>query len=163
MRPAVGTDSEPGEFLLRARVCDPRSIDASAARVAELQRIVEQTSFTREPQMRIVVRGDSGFCRAEFRSTWCEANRAAVRAGHLRETAPPPVQAADVDLCETWCGGQSASTMRSDNGRLDGSEEVLLRSATLNRDCSHDADERVVAKAEQLEKGENPRFVGDAR
>jgi hypothetical protein len=40
--------------------------------VEELQRIVEQIRFAWS-QVRIVVRGDSGFCREEL-MTWCEAN-----------------------------------------------------------------------------------------
>ena len=41
--------------------------------VEELQRIVEQIRCA-WPEVRIVVRGDSGFCREELMA-WCEANR----------------------------------------------------------------------------------------
>src|SRR6202790_3450044 len=60
-----------GEFLLCARL-RPSNIDASAGSVEELQRIVEQIRSA-WPLGRIVVRGDSGFCREELMS-WCEAN-----------------------------------------------------------------------------------------
>src|SRR3979409_141338 len=59
-----------GEFLLCARL-RPSNIDASAGSVAELKRIVEQIRSA-WPQVRIVVRGDSGFCREELMA-WCEA------------------------------------------------------------------------------------------
>jgi hypothetical protein len=61
-----------GEFLLCARL-RPSNIDASAGSVAELKHIVEQIRSA-WPLVRIVVRGDSGFCREEL-MVWCEANR----------------------------------------------------------------------------------------
>src|SRR3989441_13373231 len=59
-----------GEFLLCARL-RPSNIDASAGSVEELKRIVEQIRSA-WPWVRIVVRGDSGFCREELMA-WCEA------------------------------------------------------------------------------------------
>src|SRR5271163_1943674 len=61
-----------GEFLLCARLRSS-NIDASAGSVEELQRIVAQIRSAWS-QVRIVVRGDSGFCREELMA-WCEANR----------------------------------------------------------------------------------------
>ena len=61
-----------GEFLLCARLRSS-NIDASAGSVEELQRIVEQIRSA-WPGVRIVVRGDCGFCREELMA-WCEANR----------------------------------------------------------------------------------------
>jgi hypothetical protein len=61
-----------GEFLLCARLRSS-NIDASEGSVGELQRIVEQIRCA-WPEVRIVVRGDSGFCREELMA-WCEANR----------------------------------------------------------------------------------------
>src|ERR1700745_359251 len=61
-----------GEFLLCARL-RMSNIDASAGSVEELQRIVAQIRSA-WPQVRIVVRGDSGFCREELMA-WCEAHR----------------------------------------------------------------------------------------
>src|SRR6267143_651348 len=59
-----------GEFLLCARL-RPSNIDASAGSVEELKRIVAQIRAA-WPQVRLVVRGDSGFCREELMA-WCEA------------------------------------------------------------------------------------------
>src|SRR6201997_1791577 len=58
-----------GEFLLGARL-RPSNIDASAGSLEELQRIVKQIRAG-WPEVRIVVRGDSGFCREELMA-WCE-------------------------------------------------------------------------------------------
>ena len=49
----------------------PSNIDGAAGSVAELQRIVPQIRGA-WPQVRIIVRGDSGFCREELMA-WCEA------------------------------------------------------------------------------------------
>jgi len=61
-----------GEFLLCARLRSS-NIDAAAGSVEELQRIVAQIRSA-WPQVRMMVRGDSGFCREELMA-WCEANR----------------------------------------------------------------------------------------
>ena len=53
--------------------CELENYDASAGSVEELQRIVEQIRSA-WPQVRLVVRGDSGFCREEL-VAWCEAHR----------------------------------------------------------------------------------------
>jgi hypothetical protein len=60
-----------GEFLLCARL-RPSNIDASEGTVEELERIVGQIRET-WPGVKIVVRGDSGFCRDKI-MTWCEAH-----------------------------------------------------------------------------------------
>jgi hypothetical protein len=46
-------------------------MDASAGSVEELQRIVKQIRAV-WPEVRILVRGDSGFCREEL-MPWCAA------------------------------------------------------------------------------------------
>ena len=60
-----------GEHLLCARL-RPADRDASAGSIDELQRIVGWIR-ARWPKTRIVIRGDSGFCR-EAIMAWCEAN-----------------------------------------------------------------------------------------
>ena len=60
-----------GEHLLCARL-RPSKIDGAAGSDVELERIVAQIR-ARWPQTRIVVRGDSGFCR-EWLMRWCEDN-----------------------------------------------------------------------------------------
>src|SRR5204862_251539 len=46
--------------------------DAAAGSLAEIQRIVAQIRAA-WPQVKMILRGDSGFCRNELMS-WCEAN-----------------------------------------------------------------------------------------
>src|SRR6266446_2137822 len=60
------------QALLCARL-RASNIDASAGSVEELKRIVEQIRSA-WPLVRMVARGDSGFCREELMA-WCEANR----------------------------------------------------------------------------------------
>jgi hypothetical protein len=60
-----------GEHLLCARL-RPSNIDASAGTVEELERIIGRIRSS-WPEVKILVRGDSGFCREKLMS-WCEAN-----------------------------------------------------------------------------------------
>jgi hypothetical protein len=60
-----------GEQLLCARLRQS-SRDAAAGTLAEIKPIVAQIR-TAWPEVRIVIRGDSGFCRNEL-MTWCEDN-----------------------------------------------------------------------------------------
>src|SRR5467141_3433057 len=59
-----------GDHLLGARL-RPSNMDAAAGSLEELQRIVKQIRAV-WPEVRILVRGDSGFCRQELMA-WCEA------------------------------------------------------------------------------------------
>jgi hypothetical protein len=61
-----------GEYLLCARL-RPSNIDASEGTVEELKKIVGQIRNA-WPGVKIVVRGDSGFCRDSI-MTWCEAEK----------------------------------------------------------------------------------------
>ena len=58
-----------GRFLLCAKL-RPSNIDGAAGAVDEVARIVARIR-ARWPKVRIVLRGDSGFCREEL-MTWCE-------------------------------------------------------------------------------------------
>ena len=60
-----------GRHLLAAKL-RPASVDAAAGTVKEVARIVRQIR-ERWPQVRILVRADSGFAREELMA-WCEAN-----------------------------------------------------------------------------------------
>ena len=132
-----------GEFVLCARL-RPSNLDGAKGSVLELERIVQQI---REawPQVRILVRGDSGFCREELLS-WCEANRVDYAIGlaqnvRLRQILAEPMAAAAAQHQAT---GKAARVFTS----------FLYRTKT-----SWSRARRVVAKAEHLDKGANPRFV----
>src|SRR5438477_3610487 len=62
----------PGDQILCARLRSSNS-DAAAGSLAEIQRIVAQIRAA-WPQVKMILRGDSGFCRNELMS-WCEANQ----------------------------------------------------------------------------------------
>jgi hypothetical protein len=70
-----------GEHLLCARL-RPSNQDGAAGSIEELERIVSQIR-KRWPTTRIVIRGDSGFCR-EAIMRWCEENRVNYLLGLAR-------------------------------------------------------------------------------
>jgi hypothetical protein len=132
-----------GEFLLCARLRSS-NIDASAGSLEELQRIVEQIRSA-WPLVRIVVRGDCGFCREELMA-WCEANR----VDYLLGLAKNERLKAEI---ETQLG--EAKAQYQETGRA----ARLFHEFVYQTRESWIRARRVVAKAEHLEKGENPRFV----
>jgi hypothetical protein len=132
-----------GEFLLGARL-RPSNIDASAGSVEELQRIVKQIRAV-WPQVRILVRGDSGFCREELMA-WCEAEHVDYALGLAKNERLK----AEVKKELTKAKRQYRETKRA--ARFFKDFYYQTRKSWSQR-------RRVVAKAEHLEKGENPRFV----
>lgn len=133
-----------GEHLLCARLRTADQ-DASAGSLAEIQRIVRQL---REawPGVRIILRGDSGFCRDELMS-WCEQEGVDyvfgfARNERLRKLIEP--QMVTAALLE-WETGKPARVFT----------EFLYRTTT----GSWSRERRVVAKAEHLADKENARYV----
>jgi hypothetical protein len=132
-----------GEHLLCARL-RPSNIDASAGSREEIERIVQQIR-RRWPKVRIILRADSGFCREEL-MVWCETNDVEyvfgfARNERLRRRIAGPLREAKQEYQRT---GQAA--------RMFVEFFYCTRSSWSRR-------RRVVAKAEHLAKGENPRFV----
>ena len=132
-----------GEFLLCARL-RASNIAASAGSVEELQRIVEQIRSA-WPLVRMVVRGDSGFCREELMA-WCEANRVAYLLGLAKNERLKAAIAQEQ---------KEAHARYQETGRA----ARLFKEFVYQTRKSWSRARRVVAKAEHLEKGENPRFV----
>ena len=132
-----------GEHLLCARL-RPSDIDASAGSVKELDRIVRQIR-SEWPDVRIIIRGDSGFCREPIMS-WCELNDVDYVFGlakneRLKKEIVDQMQQAK----KLYEQSSEASRVYKDF------EYQTLESWSKAR--------RVVGKAEYLPKGENPRFV----
>jgi len=132
-----------GEFLLCARL-RPSNIDASAGAKEELDRIVGRIR-ARWPHVSIVIRGDSGFCRDEI-MTFCENNGVDYVLGLAK----------------------NARLVRAIGGELHRVKAAFERTGAASRifteffyrtKKSWSASRRVVAKAEHLSKGSNPRFV----
>ena len=132
-----------GEFLLCARLRSSNK-DASAGSVEELQRIVAQIRST-WPQVRIVVRGDSGFCREELMA-WCEANRVEYLLGLAKN------ERLKAEIVQEM--GEAKAQYQQTGGAARLFKEFVYQTRE-----SWSRARRVVAKAEHLEKGENPRFV----
>lgn len=132
-----------GEHLLCARL-RPSNQDASAGSIAEVERIVRQIR-RRWPKTQIVLRADSGFCREELMA-WCEKDHVdyvfgLARNARLRRKMARQLRQAKREHQRT---GKAARVFTEFSYRT-------RKSWSLAR--------RVVAKAEYLEKGENPRFV----
>ena len=141
-----------GEHLLCAKL-RPSNIDASAGALDELERIVAQIR-ARWPEVRIVIRGDSGFCREPIMA-WCEANGVDYVLGLARN-------ARLVALVEEALA--QAEALHDETGRP---ARVFVSFAYRTLE-SWSRTRRVVAKAEHLDKGPNPRFIvtsleGEAR
>jgi len=132
-----------GEFLLGARL-RPSNIDASAGSVEELQRIVKQIRAA-WPKVRILVRADSGFCREELMA-WCEAEGVDYVLGLAKNERLK----AQIKKELTKAERQYQETRRAAR---------IFKEFYYKTRKSWSGQRRVVAKAEHLEKGENPRFV----
>ncbi len=132
-----------GEHLLCARL-RPSNRDAAAGSVEELSRVVEQIR-ARWPKTRIIIRGDSGFCR-EALMGWCEHNRVGYVLGLARNARLVRALGAALHEAQTdyLATGEAARRF----------EEFPYRTRK-----SWSRARRVVGKAEHLAKGPNPRFV----
>jgi hypothetical protein len=132
-----------GDHLLCSRL-RPADMDASAGAVKHLQRIVARIRQA-WPEVKVTIRADSGFCR-EAIMTWCEANGVDYVLGLAQNTRLKAMIAAEQEQA------------RQEFERTERPSRVFtdLRYRTL---ASWSRERRVVAKAEHLAKGANPRFV----
>jgi hypothetical protein len=131
------------EFVLCARL-RPSNLDAAQGCVTELERIVGQIRQA-WPQVRITVRGDSGFCREELLS-WCEGQGVDYAIGLAQNSR----------LLETIAGARAQAAAQY--GETGQAARVFCEFSYQTR-TSWSRPRRVIAKAEHLDKGANPRFV----
>lgn len=133
-----------GNQVLRARL-RPTNQDASAGSWKELAPVVER--LRREwPEVKIVVRADSGFCR-EGLMLWCEQNKVDYVLGLARNKTlgglfDRPLEQARVGFKDT---GHAARVF------------VEFSYKTVSKTWSR--WRRVVAKAEHIQGKDNPRFI----
>jgi Transposase DDE domain group 1 len=132
-----------GRHLLVAKLRRANT-DAASGAVEETARIVAQIR-RRWPRVRILLRGDSGFCRDELMA-WCEANRVdyvfgLARNERLEQALTSEVIAATIESLRT---GRAARCFKD------------FRYATRD---SWSRERRVVGKAEVTGGEANPRFV----
>jgi Transposase DDE domain group 1 len=132
-----------GRHLLLAKL-RRSNIDASAGAVEEVARIVTQIR-ARWPKVNILLRTDSGFAREKLMA-WCEAHGVDYVFGLARNERLVSAVADDLMVAEAECWIQGAPARRFAD----------LAWRTLD---SWSRTRRVVAKAEHLPKGSNPRFV----
>lgn len=132
-----------GGHLLCARL-RPSNTDAASGSVQELERIVGRIR-RRWPQARIIVRGDSGFCREDLMG-WCERQGVDYVLGLARNDR----------LVK-----RIAKALRKSASRhvATGRASRRFRAFRYRTRTSWSRTRRVVAKVEWLAKGENPRFV----
>ena len=132
-----------GDQLLGIRLREANQ-DASAGSVEELQRIIGQI---REawPEVRIIVRADSGFCREEL-MRWCEDNAVDYVLGLARN----PRLRSEIDKAMRRASAQALRT---------GRPARVFTEFRYRTNKSWSRKRRVVAKAEAIEGKENPRFV----
>lgn len=133
-----------GEHLLLARL---QTADGDPARdvVEELKRIVARLR-RKWPRARVLVRGDSGFCREELMA-WCEA------AGHLYVLGVQRNDRLEEKVADALAEAAAAHAKS-------GKAERVFRDFDWTTLKSWSCERRVVAKAEHLPGGKsNPRFV----
>jgi hypothetical protein len=132
-----------GRELLLAKL-RPANIDAAAGAKDEIAWIVAQIRES-WPEVEIWLRADSGFCREELMA-WCEANRVEYVFGLARNGRLEALIAEE--LAEV-----KAKAAES------GKPERIFKELKYQTRKSWSRERRVVAKAEHLPKGANPRFI----
>ena len=131
------------EHLLSARL-RPSNIDGCAGSEQILENLVHQIR-TRYPDVRIIFRGDSGFCRESILSC-CDSLKIKYVVGlagnsRLKEILAPQMEEA-MQMCH----------------KTGKASRVFTRFSYRTRK-SWSRSRQVVGKAEHLSKGSNPRFV----
>ena len=132
-----------GQHLLAAKL-RRSNIDASAGAIEEVARAIGQIR-ARWPRVQILLRADSGFARDELMA-WCEANGVDYVFGLARNERLVGALAEDLATAEAESLARGGPARRF--------ADFAWR--TLD---SWSRVRRVVAKAEHLPKGSNPRFV----
>jgi hypothetical protein len=132
-----------GEHLLCARLRKADQ-DGAAGTVDELARIIERIRLS-WPQTRIIVRGDSGFCRDELMA-WCEAHGVDYVLGLAKNSRLKTAIAAELLEAKV----QYEATQQAAR---------VFRDFRYRTRKSWSCERRVIGKAEHLAKGENPRFI----
>jgi hypothetical protein len=132
-----------GKHLLLARL-RRANMDAAAGATGEIARIV---GYLRRcwPDVEICVRADSGFAREELMA-WCEENRVDYVFGLARNQR--------LEGMIEDASAQAKAQFEETKAPARVFKELEYRTRK-----SWSRSRRVVAKAEQLEKGANPRFI----
>ncbi|MGB7848789.1 MAG: IS1380 family transposase [Candidatus Acidiferrum sp.] len=136
-----------GEHVLCARLRQSNS-DASAGSLPEIQRVVGQIRAA-WPEVKILLRADSGFCRNELMS-WCENHGVDYVFGLARNKRLRRIIGQQMhEATEQWNQtGQPARVFTEFDYQV-----------KKRKKGGWDRERRVVAKAEHIDGKENPRFI----
>jgi hypothetical protein len=136
-----------GEQVLCARLREANH-DAAFGSLQEIQRIVAQIRAA-WPAVKIILRGDSGFCRNQLMS-WCESHRVEFVFGLARNPKLRKIIGAEMHQATAQWNqtGQPARVFREFDYQ-----------AKKTKKGGWDRPRRVAAKAEHIDGKENPRFV----
>jgi hypothetical protein len=136
-----------GEQVLCVRLREANH-DASFGSLPEIRRTVEQIRAA-WPEVKIILRGDSGFCRNELMS-WCEGHGVGFVFGMARNQRLRKIIGAEMHAAtEQWKETGKAARVFS---------EFDYRTKKTKKG-GWDRARRVAAKAEHIDGKENPRFV----
>jgi hypothetical protein len=136
-----------GEHILCARLREANR-DTSAGCLREIQRIVAQIRSA-WPEVKIILRGDSGFCRNELMN-WCEGNGVKYIFGLARNQRLRKIIGQQMrEATEQW----------NQTGKPARVFTEFEYGAKKTKKGGWDRKRRVVAKAEHIDGKENPRFV----
>ncbi|MFY9640081.1 MAG: IS1380 family transposase [Rhodomicrobium sp.] len=132
-----------GRELLLAKL-RPADIDAAAGAKDEIAWMVAQIRES-WPEVEIWLRADSGFCREELMA-WCEANRVEYIFGLARNAR------LEAEIAEELAEAEAKA-------KESGGAARVFKELRYQTRKSWSRERRVVAKAEHLKKGANPRFI----
>jgi hypothetical protein len=127
------------------RTLRPSHLDPSAGSRKEIERIVKRIR-ARWPEVRIVLRGDAGFCREELMA-WCETNGVDYVFGMARNCLLEKIVADALEQARQ----QWQQTQQPARVFVEFEHETASGTWSQRR--------RVVAKAEHIDGKSNPRFV----
>lgn len=136
-----------GEHVLCARLREANH-DACFGSVAEIQRTVEQIRAA-WPEVKIILRGDSGFCRNELMS-WCEGHRVDFVFGMARNQRLRKIIGAEM---------HAATQQWKETGKAARVFSEFEYQTKKTKKGGWERQRRVAAKAEHIDGKENPRFV----
>lgn len=133
-----------GDYLLCAKL-RPSKIDACAGVIDELKRIIPRIR-EKLPGVKIVFRGDSGFCREEILSWLQDEAKIKYVIGMAKNNRLLKKISAELEEAERIYAEE-------------GKPCRIFKGFYYMTKSSWSRFRRVVGKAEHLEKGSNPRFV----
>jgi hypothetical protein len=137
-----------GDQVLCARLRESNH-DAAYRSLVEIQRIVQQIRAA-WPQVKIILRGDAGFCRQELMS-WCEEHEVDYVLSLARNRRLVKIIGAELwEAQQQWQQSGRAARVFT---------EFQYTTRKKPPRGGWDRQRRVVAKAEHLEGKTNPRFV----